>query len=154
MNITDLINLSSVFLDAPNDDGALTKIVEGRGYKTDVAERFVAFMPIAFGRVVINKIGNVTFTSSYKVDEQNGEFSLVEEPIYRLAYELATESYDKGVLEREVFSAIATRSAELNAVSKALNSGEDINDATFSTLRLFGFKTLGEPTNWFRRIFS
>lgn len=154
MNIDDLINLSSIFVNAPDDDGALTKIVEDRGYKTDLAERFVAFMPLAFGRVVINKIGSVSFTSSYKVKEQNREFSLEEEPIYCLAYKLAFESYENGILEREVFSAIATRSAELDSVNKALNAGEDINGAKFSTILLFGFNTLGKPTNWFRRIFS
>jgi len=154
MNVDDLINLASVFVDAPDDDEALTKIVENRGYKIDLAERFVAFMPLAFGRVVISKIGDVSFTSNYKVKEQNQEFALNEEPIYCLAYKLAIESYEKGIIEREIFSAIATRSAELNSVNKALNAGEDINGAKFSTILLFGFNTLGKPKSWFRRIFS
>ena len=59
MNIEKLIELSEVFLDAPEDDAELVHIVEGKGYDKNFAERFVAFMPLAFGRVVIDQLGTV-----------------------------------------------------------------------------------------------
>jgi hypothetical protein len=153
MELDDLINLSEIFVDAP-DDEALTKVVESKGYKKELAERFVAFLPIAFGRIVIAQIADVSFTLNYKVKETSNEYSLTNEPIYNLAHDLAVESYEKGRITREVYSAIALRSAELVAVNKALNAGEDINGANFSTIVLFGYKTLGKSNNWFRSIFS
>jgi len=154
MNIEDLIKLSSVFINAPEDEMLLTKLVEAKGYKTELAERFVAFMPIAFGRVVIKQLGEVSFTSTYIVKEDGNEYSLTDEPLYCLAQSLAVESYENGTIGREVFSAIATRSAEIGSVNKALNEGIDINGAKFSPILLFGYKTLGKKQGLFGGIFS
>jgi parvulin-like peptidyl-prolyl isomerase len=154
MNTEDLIQLSGIFVDASDDDSELVEALEKQSYSQAVAERYVAFMPIAFGRVVLNQIGSINFSSLYKTSEGSKEFSLNEEPIFKLAFDLATQSYEQGILDREVFSAIASRSAEFNAANKALNDGADINGATFAPVLLFGYKTLDKKKGFFRGLFS
>ena len=154
MDIKDLITLSEIFLNASEEDGDLVRIVEQKGYKTVDAERYVAFMPIAFGRVVINRIGKVSFSSLYKIKENSRVYSLEKEPIFCMATDLAIKCYEQGIVDKEVFSAIATRSAELNAVDKALNAGDDINGAEFAPIFLFGYKTLGKKKRWFSHLYS
>jgi len=59
MDSVELVNLASIFLDSSEkDDEDLINIVEGKGFKRELAERYVAFMPIAFGRVVIKQIAD------------------------------------------------------------------------------------------------
>ncbi len=154
MNTEELISLSGIFVGASDDDTELVESLEKRGYAQAVAERYVAFMPIAFGRVIISQVGNVGFSSLYKTSESSKEFNLNEEPIFTLASDLAVQSYEQGILEQEVFSAIASRSSEFNAVNKALNDGGVIYGATFAPVLLFGYKTLGKTKGFLRGLFS
>jgi len=154
MNIENLIEISDVFVEAPDEDQDLIVQVIEKGFSKNEAERVVGFMPIAFGRAVIEQVSEVTFSEKYKVKENSKEYSLNDEPIYCTALNLAKESYDKGVIEQATFAAIATRSAELDAVNKALNEGQDLTGAKFAPVLLFGYETLGETKGWFKRVFS
>lgn len=154
MNIEDLINNAAVFQIPSSDDKELIEAVEKNGFETEEAERYVALMPVAFGRVVINQIAKITFSTKYKTDQWSDEFNLTDEPIFMLASELAEKCYKEGVLEKELFSDIATRSAELSAVNKALNAEEDLNGGKFAPVLLFGYKTLGQKKSWLSRVFS
>ncbi len=135
------------------DDGDLVKLLHGKGLTTEDSERLVAFLPIAFSRVVIAHIGKVSFTTDYRVKETGEICSLSDEPIFVEALKLATESYHSGPVPRESFSAVALRSPELDAVNKALNAGEDINGASFRTVEFFGYKSLGKRV-WLKRLFG
>ncbi len=149
-----MIDISDVFLEETTEDQDLVKLIEARGIEKHNAERCVAFMPIAFGRVIINEIGNVDFSDKYKIHKSSKRYLLTEDKIYCSAMELAIESYKTGLVGREVFSAIATRSAELVAVNKALNNDSDINGAEFKDILLFGYSTIGNKKGWFGGIFS
>jgi hypothetical protein len=154
MDKKSIIKLASIFLEASEkEDTEIVVILKERGIKLDKAERFVAFLPIAFGRVVINRLGQVKFSNVYRIKGIAAEFCLDKEPIFNEAYNIATESYLANVIPRENFSAIAGRSPELNAVSKALDEGADINGAEFQPVLLFGYKTIGKQ-GLFRRIFG
>ncbi len=155
MNRDQIIKLSTIFHGAENTEDAelISKLIEN-GISVEEAERFIAFLPIAFGRVIINQIGNVHFSGLYKIKENGMEFELNDEPIYRFAEEIANESYISGLVGREVFSAIATRSAELNAVNNALNEETDLNSAEFKPVLLFGYKTLGKRKGLLSGIFG
>ena len=147
MTNDDLIKFADVFvgtLDA--DDLTLVETLEKRGVSRYTSERYVAFMPIAFGRVVISNIAQVTFSDKYSLREsiEPIEYSLSNEPLYINAFKMAEESYKGNVLSGELFNAIALRSAELSSVSKALNAKVDINGGVFQPVLLWGYKTLGK----------
>lgn len=113
------------------DDGELVNHLCNEGFGLEESERLVAFLPIAFARVVIAHLAKVSFTADYRVKETNRVYLLSDEPIFVEAIKLATESYHNGLIAREAFTALASRSPELDAVNKALNDGADINGATF-----------------------
>jgi hypothetical protein len=155
VNREQLIALSAIFCRAENSDEAelISKLVQG-GLGEDEAERVVAFLPIAFGRVVISQVGEVRFSRTYMTEDTGREFELDAEPIYCLALEVAKESYASGILGRERFSEIATRSAELQAVNKALNAGVKVDGSETHPVLFFGYKTLGTPRGFFKRLFG
>ncbi|HEY6020953.1 MAG TPA: hypothetical protein VIY48_13940 [Candidatus Paceibacterota bacterium] len=113
----------------------------------------VAFLPIAFGRVVIAHIGKINFTTRYRIQETGHSCSFSEEPIFIEAIKIATESYHTGLVPRELFSAVALRSAELDAVNKALNNGDVIDGASFNDVVFSGYKTLCKR-KWFKQLFG
>jgi hypothetical protein len=155
MNKEHIVNLISVFSGSENleDEDLINKLREN-GLNMEEAERLIAFFPIAFGRVIINTLGNVDFSDLYRIKENGKEFKLTDEPIYKLAENVALESYETGLVGRELFSAIATRSAELNAVNKALNEDVDLNSAVFKPVLLFGYKSIGKNKEFLSGIFS
>jgi hypothetical protein len=58
------------------------------------------------------------------------------EPIFQLATELAVEVYHNG--PRELFKTIASRSAVITTINKALNAGGSLEGATLSGPALIG----------------
>ena len=113
MNQVILKQLAHMFLDVQGKDNEdLITMVEQHGYARDMAERYVALLPIAFGRVVMQAVGHVTFSETYKISAESDEYDLREEDIYVQALQLAIANYESGELGRERFTAIASRSAE------------------------------------------
>lgn len=154
MSRDEILQVVQHFLEATDmEDGDLVDALVEKGQSKEFAEHAVAFLPIAFGRVVIVHIAQVTFTTDYQVKETKQTHSLSNEPIFVKALKLATDSYHMRLVPRKVFSAIAMRSPELLAVNKALNEGADINGASFQTLELTGYKTIGKK-KWYRCIFG
>lgn len=135
------------------DDGELVNYLCNEGFGLEESERLVAFLPIAFARVVIAHLAKVSFTTDYRVKETGSVASLSDEPIFIEAIKFATESYHNGLIPRDAFSALASRSPELDAVNKALNDGVDINGASFHTIEIFGYKSFGKM-GWLKRIFG
>ncbi len=140
-----IVQVAQYFVDASSiEDGDLVEVLISTGLARDVSERLVAFLPIAFGRVVIAHLARVSFTTDYRIKETGKVLPLSGDPIFVEALKLATESYHSGIVSREVFSAVALRSPELLAVNKALNEGADVNGASFHTVEFSGYKTLGK----------
>lgn len=151
MKRDQLIQVAQYFVGKTGmDDGDLVDLLHGNGLAREESERLVAFLPIAFGRVVIAHIGKVSFTTDYRVKETGKTYSLSDEPIFVEALKLAAEGYHSGLFSRESFTAVALRSPELDAVNKALNDGTDINGASFQTVEFFGYKSLGKR-GWVKR---
>src|SRR5262245_14012879 len=130
MNRDEMIQYVDVFLDASAlGDQQLVATLLARGVPLEAAERFVAFLPIAFGRVILETIGRVKLSDFFLIDETGKQHLLKNEWIFEIARELAIDSYRTGLVPRDIFSAIALRSSELNAATNALNSGATIDDA-------------------------
>ncbi|MFZ6727493.1 hypothetical protein ACO0K2_18540 [Undibacterium sp. MH2W] len=154
MKRKEILEQINVFVGAANiEDAVLVERLQNAGVALSTAERLISLLPIAFGRVVIEKLAQVTFSNNFIVRETNQELPLSDEEIYIEALSLANECYQSGVIQREEFSDIAIRSPELAAVNKALNEGNSINGANFAPVVLWGYKTIGKKS-CLERIFS
>ena len=127
---------------AGKEDSELIAHLIHQGVAERIAERLVAFLPLAFGRVVIENTARVTFSDKFEVYATGEEKTLSQEPVYSEAFRLARDIYRSGQIPREQFLAVANRSAELGAVTKALSDGADINGASLNAVVLWGFRTL------------
>lgn len=113
------------------DDGELVEALIARGAGKLEAERLSAFIPHAFGRVLLRGLGVRARDDRAFVWQGHGkeprEIRLADEPIF-----VAAERYAEAVQKdgpRRLFDALALRSAEVNAVNGLLQKGgrpEDI----------------------------
>jgi hypothetical protein len=111
------------------NDGEIYDDLVKRGFAPADADRLVAFVPLAFGRVLVATLP-VTFPETAILVEGGSrrEVRLADEPIFAEAAAHAR----KGALTRDQFGALALRSAEINALNKALNAGSKPEDLAFS----------------------
>ena len=106
------------------DEGAIAERLIEDGASREDAGRAVALVPLAFGRVLLERVG-VTLASRAIVqrtssDEQT-ELELASDPLYVAALEHAYDVHNLG--PRDLFEALALRSAEVAAVNEALHNG-------------------------------
>lgn len=84
------------------------------------------FVPLAFGRVLLDGMG-IAFSDEYvRIDENGTEClrrKLGDEPMFREALALAPEVI--ATSGQDAFTAVAIRSSEVQAVNNALNAGAD-----------------------------
>lgn len=92
----------------------------------DAASRHVAMIPLAFGRVLLDKLG-VTYAATAIIDDR--EVSLADDPVYCTALAHARVVHDHG---GDMFRALALRSSEIDAVNQALNRGSQPGDLILS----------------------
>lgn len=89
----------------------------------------IEFVPLAFGRSLLDGMG-IQFEDYYvRIDAEGRERvrrKLADEPVYAAALKLAPIVLQS--MGQEAFVAIATRSAELEAVNNALNAGSNPAD--------------------------
>src|SRR6185312_1979337 len=98
-----------------------------------IARRLIAWIPEAFGFVLAAHIAKVEFTNTFSAKNKQGTWVTIEinrEPIFAAALRAATSMFHSG--PRDVYQAIAYRSAALAAVNKALNAGDSIEGAHLS----------------------
>jgi hypothetical protein len=112
------------------EDSLVASLTRG-GLSAELAERLVAFVPMAFARVVLEQRG-ARFSDDYEVrDPASGASQycrLSEEEVYVAARRYATwaGSDDERVLR------IAEHSAEMDAARKLLRPGEDASQLVFT----------------------
>ena len=102
-----------------------------------VAERLVALVPLAFGRVLISHIEKLEFPTYAILTARDGSpqsCDLRSDEIFRAALEMATAMYHEG--PRRLLQAAATASSEVAAVNQALNAGSRLAGGQFSAPRL------------------
>lgn len=116
------------FRSAPTADNAdLVTALSAQG--TPEAERAVIWLPIAYGRRVLE--GVVQLSPNYAVDGQ--EYPLAADPIYAAADRLARSEATQSDIEQ-----IGLRSPEVSAVNQALNAGSQPQDLMLSAVTLPG----------------
>ena len=103
-------------------------------FKEHETEALVEFVPLAFGRSLLDGMG-IRFEDDYvRVDAGGNERMrrrLADEPVYVAALKLAPIVMQS--MGQDAFMAIAGRSSELQAVNAALNAGSAPADLQAST---------------------
>ena len=108
------------------------------------ANKLYCFIPMAFGFVLAKRMGIEKFPSEYYLLNKKGEkvlFPLANEHYFTAALTLAYETLENGWNERlskESYEAVIAHSAEMDALNKALNNGEDITGSEFSPSIVYG----------------
>jgi hypothetical protein len=100
------------------------------------AEKLVALVPLAFGRILIAHMGSANFSQSAILETARGlprPVDLRREPIFMRALKLAGTMFHEG--PRELFAPTATSSAEVDCVNKLLHGGSRIEDLVFTEPR-------------------
>src|SRR5262245_59949262 len=70
MNREEMIQHARVFVgSSEQDDQELVSVLFRQGVDLETAERFVAFLPIAFGRVILRAIAPMKFSTSFIIHE-------------------------------------------------------------------------------------
>ncbi len=106
------------------------------GFTVGEAHRFIAFLPIAFSRPVLEELGITNFVPTVGVPTADGgeiRAILKRQPEYVAGLALARRHRREGRMNHDVYKAIAGSSAEIDAVSKALNQGADLKGSTIAT---------------------
>jgi hypothetical protein len=117
----------SAFLegDEPPTDEAVTASLESAGVERWLAERLLVFLPMAFGRQLLD---GVTLAGTF-VDGPS-ERALTDEPVYVAAVARA------GMASSAELERIGLRSAEVSAVNSALNAGSRLDDLVLTATAL------------------
>jgi hypothetical protein len=91
------------------------------------AWKLVSFLPLAFGRVLMNSSG-ASFSDKYIMDingKKPQEKLLKNEPFFHESMSIAR---DRGSYCQEYWTNIITRSAEINSINQALHAGSNLED--------------------------
>ena len=136
------------------DDSALCKAIEEFGCGKECAERIAAFLPSAFCRIAFSHHFDIRFPESYTIDGAKKEIFYKEEPIYKIGIELASEIYHHQPELSEIFNSVVTRSAECDAINKALNAGAKLSGSRLSPTNYFGYETLGKRRGIISKLFG
>lgn len=130
MTVRDAILLAiPVFEAIPNGDPSdLRAGLVASGVPAGLAAGLVDFLPLAFARALLDGMG-VRFADHYVRRTAQGRVigtkPLADEPVYREGLAVACEVSGMG---EGAFLAVAERSEEYRAVSRALNAGRRADD--------------------------
>jgi hypothetical protein len=137
-----------------SEETRLVEALVAAGFGRRESRQLKAFLPLAFGRAVIEAKWQIDFGKTVSAQTRTGawvEIPLRDLPLYQAALSLARESYKTGLVPRELFSAVATHSADLNTVSDALDAGLEIDHAMAHTALVeLSAEEMGYGSRWSR----
>lgn len=122
-------------IDDDEIDVRISKLVD----EPITVRRLADWPPEAFGLVLISHEWNVNLPTTFTAldaRKRSVEFTFDREPIFAESVTIAQDMYHNG--PRDTFKAVSLRSAMLNTVNNALNSGVDIDGGTLSGPSLIG----------------
>ena len=117
------------------DDAMLVEEIINSGIGRVDAEKLIVFIPLAFGRIMLSRLGTPLPSSLFKVRDAQGSWvahSLDAEPLYHAACNVAQAVFTHGVVTREVYQQVMLRSTEVTLANQALNDGVTLDGAIFS----------------------
>jgi hypothetical protein len=111
------------------------------GWPPTEADLAVSFLPIAFGRLALRELGVSEYADRFEAKNAKGKwvaYRLSANPVFRAAARLAAAATVHGALTPEQFKAIAARSSEIHAASKALDAGSSVAGGRVGPVLLLG----------------
>jgi hypothetical protein len=132
--VDTVISLFANRIDA--DDEQIEESLLEQNINAMLAEQLIAFVPLAFGRVLLEQDGprfQPTYTLENLVDRSTTHLPLRDQPLYKAAYKVASEWRGS----REEFWAIAGRSPEVKAINSALQDGAELQNLILSEPMVF-----------------
>ena len=117
--------------------GAAVALLEGAGYDHILASKLVTLVSLAFGRVFVAHIDEVSMSDGFYLGHGAGrvELPLRGEPIFVEAIQLAGEMMHGG--PRDLLEAAIELSPEYRAANEALHQGMSLKGATLVTPTIF-----------------
>jgi hypothetical protein len=135
MSRQDVIKAISVMGSLPQPEGAVDDLIAA-GFQKGQAHRIVAFFPTALARPVLEELGVKEFAKTTSVIGDDGRevtFDLTRQPEYVAALRAGREHRKTGCLPHDETKAIIFVSADVDAMSRALNDGSDVKGATIAS---------------------
>lgn len=135
MSRQDVIKAIRVMGSLPQPEKAVDDLIAA-GFEKGQAHRIVAFFPTALARPVLEKLGVTGFVKATSVigdDGQEVKFDLARQPEYVAALRAGREHRKTGCLPHDETKAIIFVSADVDAISKALNDGSDVKGGTIAS---------------------
>jgi hypothetical protein len=113
------------------DDRGLVGALTRAGFSKLEAEQLVTFVPLAFSRPVLERLGVSNIPESFTVMTREGRWihmSLASQPVYVLAASIIGDPQTMASMSNTAYKHLVTRCHMLNAANHALNVGEDLAD--------------------------
>ena len=107
-------------LAAGQDDDDIVHSLTASGVAAPLAERVIAFVPLAFGRVLLSGLG-IRFSDDYLLPKADG--TMVTLPLKGQPVYTAARANALWMKTGQDFGPVAMRSSEFSAVNNALNAG-------------------------------
>lgn len=123
-----------------SDEDQQVVALKKEGFEEGEAHRLAALLPLAFSRPILEALGIKDFVPLVTAGDAEGtqvEASLMRQPEYVAGLKIARKHMRHGVLDHEIYKRIAGSSADLAAVSSALDAGQDIRGATIASALLW-----------------
>lgn len=134
-----------VFSDKRESEAEEIVSILSKGIGSDVhGNKLYAFVPMAFGFVLAKRMGIEIFPSEYYLLDRNKDkvsFPLAEEHYFTAALTLAYETLENGWsehLSKDSYEAVIAHSAEIDALNRALNNGEEVAGSEFKPSTVYG----------------
>lgn len=133
-----LITMQTIHDCGESDHEEIVQALMSQGLSQLEAEVFHAFVPLAFGRVFIVEQVGITASDSVSIfHEDSGAYlslQFKDEPVYLEAYKLAREMSLIGAASPEQLKSTISYSAEVHAISQAVNAGTKVEKLKGGTL--------------------
>ena len=121
------------------DDGEIVDLLLSWGVPEIQAQLLVGFLPIAFGRQIVSRLGRITLSDEFGVIDSDDRLHLA--PLRAAPhFEQARLVAERGELSRDEFRAIALRSSEMNAANRILGDGKTLDGCRMSPPVLLGVR--------------
>jgi hypothetical protein len=106
------------------------------GFEAGEANRFAAFMPMAFARPVMEQLGAKEFVETVSVEAGDGAFFdilLENQPEYVASLHVGRLRRFLDPAPAKIIADIASTSAEIDAANHVFNEGSTLKDATVAS---------------------
>jgi hypothetical protein len=134
MNFTRLVRgIEIMGRNVALDDQGIEDALTSADYSAQEARLLITFVPSAFARPVLERLGVEHFVETVSAPKKGGgwvDVPLKNIPVFCNALALVRGHPSTKLLEPEHFRSLAMRSAEVDMANNALNAGADLKGAT------------------------